>query len=184
MFIALSIGLFFFENWWHFTFVNHTHISCFILHAHVSICSFGKLQTALNLTIFFAILGESPSSSASDVDNLNNQIILGKNASTKAVSSPQVAGSHVIAARHHHQVMRLLHYVSTLGYYEVLVLCKCIRLLWCFGDYSLRNDHVAPLRFCYHIEEAFSLRSILGLSKLMALLVTWQLNLAEVKSSY
>ncbi|CAL9100108.1 unnamed protein product [Musa acuminata var. zebrina] len=70
-----------------------------------------ELQAALQ----FLPPGESPSSSASDVDNLNNQIILGKNASTKAVSSPQVAGNHVIAARHHHQVMRLLHYTNYLN---------------------------------------------------------------------
>ncbi|CAL9092148.1 unnamed protein product [Musa textilis] len=70
-----------------------------------------ELQAALQ----FLPPGESPSSSASDVDNLNNQIILGKNASTKAVSSPQVGGSHVIAARHHHQVMRLLHYTNDLN---------------------------------------------------------------------
>ncbi|WOK93578.1 hypothetical protein Cni_G02278 [Canna indica] len=59
--------------------------------------------------------GESPSSSASDIDNLNNQVMLAKNASAKAVSSPQVAGNHVIAARHHHQVMRLLHYTNDLN---------------------------------------------------------------------
>ncbi|XP_009391580.3 cysteine-tryptophan domain-containing zinc finger protein 7-like [Musa acuminata AAA Group] len=59
--------------------------------------------------------GESPSSSSSDVDNLNNQAILGKNASAKGVSSPQVAGNHVIAARHHHQVVRLLHYTNYLN---------------------------------------------------------------------
>lgn len=60
----------------------------------------------------FCVLGESPSSSASDVDNLNNQALLGKNALAKGVSSPQASGDHVLAAHHHHQVMRLLHYVS------------------------------------------------------------------------
>ncbi|XP_074571034.1 cysteine-tryptophan domain-containing zinc finger protein 7-like [Curcuma longa] len=59
--------------------------------------------------------GESPSSSASDVDNLNNQVLLGKNVSVKGVSSPQVAGNHILAARHHLQVMRLLHYTNDLN---------------------------------------------------------------------
>ncbi|XP_074565309.1 LOW QUALITY PROTEIN: cysteine-tryptophan domain-containing zinc finger protein 7-like [Curcuma longa] len=59
--------------------------------------------------------GESPSSSASDVDNLNNQALLVKNASVKGVSSPQVAGNHILAARHHLQVMRLLHYTNDLN---------------------------------------------------------------------
>ncbi|KAG6482465.1 cysteine-tryptophan domain-containing zinc finger protein 7-like [Zingiber officinale] len=59
--------------------------------------------------------GESPSSSASDVDNLNNQALLSKNVSVKGVSSPQVAGNHILAARHHPQVMRLLHYANDLN---------------------------------------------------------------------
>lgn len=57
------------------------------------------------------VLGESPSSSVSDVDNLNNQALLGKNALAKGVSS-QASGNHVLAAHHHHQVMQLLYYVS------------------------------------------------------------------------
>ncbi|WOK96001.1 hypothetical protein Cni_G04708 [Canna indica] len=66
------------------------------------------LQAALQ----FLPPGESPSSSASDVDNFNNQA---KNASVKGVNSPQVAGNHAISARHHHQVMRLLHYTNDLN---------------------------------------------------------------------
>ncbi|CAD5165029.1 unnamed protein product [Musa acuminata subsp. malaccensis] len=58
--------------------------------------------------------GESPSSSASDVDNLNNQAILGKDASGKDGSSPQVAGNSVIAARHH-QLMWLLRYINDIN---------------------------------------------------------------------
>ncbi|XP_008802117.2 cysteine-tryptophan domain-containing zinc finger protein 7-like [Phoenix dactylifera] len=56
--------------------------------------------------------GESPSSSASDVDNLNNQGTLGKAMSARGVTSPQVAGNHVIAACNHPHVMRLLSYTS------------------------------------------------------------------------
>ncbi|XP_073113913.1 cysteine-tryptophan domain-containing zinc finger protein 7 [Elaeis guineensis] len=56
--------------------------------------------------------GESPSSSASDVDNLNNQGTFGKAMSVRGVSSPQVAGNHVIAACNHPHIMRLLSYAS------------------------------------------------------------------------
>ncbi|KAG1371227.1 hypothetical protein COCNU_16G003210 [Cocos nucifera] len=59
--------------------------------------------------------GESPSSSSSDVDNLNNQATLGKSASARGVDSPQVAGTHAIAARNHPHVMRLLSYTNDLN---------------------------------------------------------------------
>nr|XP_010921772.1 uncharacterized protein LOC105045251 [Elaeis guineensis]XP_019706304.1 uncharacterized protein LOC105045251 [Elaeis guineensis] len=70
-----------------------------------------ELQTALQILQ----LGESPSSSASDVDNLNNQGTLGKATSARGVSSPQVAGTHVVAARNHPHIMRLLSYTNDLN---------------------------------------------------------------------
>lgn len=57
-------------------------------------------------------LGESPSSSASDVDNLNHPTTLDKVALPKGVSSPQVTGNHVIAARNRPNFSRLLNFVS------------------------------------------------------------------------
>lgn len=57
--------------------------------------------------------GESPSSSASDVDNLNNPSTVDKVALPKGVSSPQVAGNHVIAARNRPNFLRMLNFVST-----------------------------------------------------------------------
>ncbi|MED6149172.1 hypothetical protein PIB30_059920 [Stylosanthes scabra] len=57
-------------------------------------------------------LGESPSSSASDVDNLNNSITADKVALCKSTSSPQVAGTLVIAARNRDKMTRLLNYVQ------------------------------------------------------------------------
>lgn len=60
-----------------------------------------------------SILGESPSSSASDVDNLNNPVTVDKVALAKGVSSPQVVGNHVIAARNRSNFVRLLNFVST-----------------------------------------------------------------------
>lgn len=56
--------------------------------------------------------GESPSSSASDVDNLNNQGTVDKVALAKCVGSPHVAGNHVIAARHRPNFVRVLSFVS------------------------------------------------------------------------
>ncbi|XP_062087465.1 cysteine-tryptophan domain-containing zinc finger protein 7-like isoform X2 [Humulus lupulus] len=53
-----------------------------------------ELQTALQV----APIGESPSSSASDVDNLNNHTIADKASLAKGASSPQVAANHVVIA--------------------------------------------------------------------------------------
>ncbi|MED6209607.1 hypothetical protein PIB30_056410 [Stylosanthes scabra] len=67
-----------------------------------------ELQTAMQMVP----LGESPSSSASDVDNLNNSITADKVALCKSTSSPQVAGTLVIAARNRDKMTRLLNYVQ------------------------------------------------------------------------
>ena len=54
-------------------------------------------------------LGESPSSSASDIDNLNCQTMRDKAALSKV---PHVGGKHVIVARNHPNFVRLLDFVS------------------------------------------------------------------------
>lgn len=74
-----------------------------------------KDRVDLQIALDAPMPGESPSSSASDVDNLNNQGRVGKIASTKAVSSPQVAGNHAIAARNRPHVIRLLTYTNYLN---------------------------------------------------------------------
>ncbi|XP_051118486.1 cysteine-tryptophan domain-containing zinc finger protein 3-like [Andrographis paniculata] len=51
--------------------------------------------------------GESPSSSASDVDNLNHQTT-DKAALAKAANSPQVPGSHIITSRYRSGFLRIL----------------------------------------------------------------------------
>ncbi|WOG87318.1 hypothetical protein DCAR_0206541 [Daucus carota subsp. sativus] len=56
--------------------------------------------------------GESPSSSASDVDNMNNIATMDKVSLTKGVNSPQVAGNHVIPARSRPNFTRLLNFVQ------------------------------------------------------------------------
>ncbi|KAK7270216.1 hypothetical protein RIF29_23209 [Crotalaria pallida] len=71
-----------------------------------------ELQTALQM----APLGESPSSSASDVDNVNNSTTADKVALSKSISSPQVAGTHLIAARNRPNIVRLLSYAQDVNF--------------------------------------------------------------------
>eukprot|EP00262_Sarcandra_glabra_P014497 TRINITY_DN4257_c0_g2_i1.p1 TRINITY_DN4257_c0_g2~~TRINITY_DN4257_c0_g2_i1.p1 ORF type:complete len:303 (+),score=52.46 TRINITY_DN4257_c0_g2_i1:60-911(+) len=54
--------------------------------------------------------GESPSSSASDIDNLNNSVERG--ALAKGAISPQIAGNHVIMARNRPNFARLLNFAQ------------------------------------------------------------------------
>lgn len=64
--------------------------------------------------MFIFVVGESPSSSASDIDNLNNNnpAAVDKAAIAKGVSDPQIAGNHVIAARNKPNFLRILNFVS------------------------------------------------------------------------
>lgn len=56
--------------------------------------------------------GESPSSSASDVDNLTHQATADKAASAKVVGSPQVSGSQIVTSRNRSGLLRVLNFVS------------------------------------------------------------------------
>lgn len=71
-----------------------------------------ELQTALQMVP----PGESPSSSASDIDNLNNTAMVDKVAIAKGVSSPQVTGNHVIAARNRPNFVRLLNFAQDVNF--------------------------------------------------------------------
>ncbi|XP_057964806.1 cysteine-tryptophan domain-containing zinc finger protein 7 [Malania oleifera] len=73
-------------------------------------------QNELQMALQMVPPGESPSSSASDVDNLNNPPTLDKVALNKGVSSPQVAGNHVIAARNRPNFVRLLNFVHDVNF--------------------------------------------------------------------
>jgi hypothetical protein len=71
------------------------------------------LQTSLQI----APPGESPSSSASDIENLNNSAtMVEKSAATtalaKGIASPQVAGNHVIPVRNRPSLSRLLNFTQ------------------------------------------------------------------------
>jgi len=64
------------------------------------------------LLLIITFVGESPSSSASDIDNLNNNG-LSKGSSSKDANSPQVAGNNLLlAARNQPHLMRLLAYTN------------------------------------------------------------------------
>ncbi|KAK4363617.1 hypothetical protein RND71_018858 [Anisodus tanguticus] len=71
-----------------------------------------ELQTALQ--IFPP--GESPFSSVSDVDNLNNPTIVDKAASAKVVGSPQVTGTQVVSARNGSSFMRLINLAQEVNF--------------------------------------------------------------------
>ncbi|GER24751.1 CW-type Zinc Finger [Striga asiatica] len=71
-----------------------------------------ELQTALQIVA----PGESPSSSASDVDNLNHQITTDKAALPKAVGSPQVSGSHIITSRNRSGFLRILNFAQDVNF--------------------------------------------------------------------
>ncbi|PWA91451.1 Zinc finger, CW-type [Artemisia annua] len=67
-----------------------------------------ELQTALQL----GPTGESPSSSASDIDNLNNPAAVDKAVLAKGVNDPQIGGNHVIAARNKPNFLRILNFAQ------------------------------------------------------------------------
>ncbi|XP_022728318.1 uncharacterized protein LOC111283908 isoform X4 [Durio zibethinus] len=71
-----------------------------------------ELQTALQMVP----PGESPPSSASDVDNLNHPTTADKVALSKGVSSSQVAGNHVISTRNRPNFVRLLNFAQDVNY--------------------------------------------------------------------
>ncbi|KAF9607396.1 hypothetical protein IFM89_034629 [Coptis chinensis] len=74
--------------------------------------SANKDRLVLQASLQMVPPGESPSSSASDVDNLNNQGNPDKVALAKGVGSPHVAGDHVIAARNRPSFLRLLNFTQ------------------------------------------------------------------------
>ncbi|KAL3849783.1 hypothetical protein ACJIZ3_011665 [Penstemon smallii] len=71
-----------------------------------------ELQTALQIVP----PGESPSSSASDVDNLNHPENTDKAALGKVVDSPQVSGSHIITSRSRAGLLKLLNFTQDVNH--------------------------------------------------------------------
>ncbi|KAI3449522.1 hypothetical protein Pfo_006187 [Paulownia fortunei] len=71
-----------------------------------------ELQTALHIVP----PGESPSSSASDIDNLNHQATTDKAALAKVGGSPQVSGSHVITSQNRSGFLRILNFAQDVNF--------------------------------------------------------------------
>ncbi|XP_010523247.1 PREDICTED: uncharacterized protein LOC104801627 isoform X2 [Tarenaya hassleriana] len=67
-----------------------------------------ELQTALQMVP----LGESPSSSASDIDNVNHPATADKVGTSKGINSPLVAGNHIVTAQNRSNLLRLLQYAQ------------------------------------------------------------------------
>ncbi|CAA0832043.1 CW-type Zinc Finger [Striga hermonthica] len=71
-----------------------------------------ELQTALQI----APPGESPSSSASDVDNLNHQATTDKATLAKVVGSAQASGSHILTAQNRSGFLRILKFAQDVNF--------------------------------------------------------------------
>ncbi|KAL1197859.1 Cysteine-tryptophan domain-containing zinc finger protein 7 [Cardamine amara subsp. amara] len=67
-----------------------------------------ELQTSLQMVP----PGESPSSSASDVDNVNHPAAVDRVGTSRGISSPLVAGNHVISAQNRSNILRLLQFAQ------------------------------------------------------------------------
>lgn len=71
-----------------------------------------ELQTSLQI----GPTGESPSSSASDIDNLNNPAAVDKANLAKGVNDPQNGGNHIIAARNKPNFLRILNFAQDVNF--------------------------------------------------------------------
>ncbi|CAJ2661985.1 unnamed protein product [Trifolium pratense] len=71
-------------------------------------------RNELQSTLQMVSQGESPSSSASDVDNLNNQVAMDKATLPKGTNA-HVAGSHVISVRTRPSLVRLLDFTQDIN---------------------------------------------------------------------
>lgn len=69
-----------------------------------------KLELGAMLTWIISS-GESPSSSASDVDSLNNQMTADKSLTSKGKGC-HVTGNRIVVARNHPSFIRLFDFVS------------------------------------------------------------------------
>ncbi|KAK4265710.1 hypothetical protein QN277_026727 [Acacia crassicarpa] len=77
--------------------------------------SINRDQNELQSTLQMALQGESPSSSASDVDNLNNQAAMDKFTLLRGAGT-HVACNQVISARHRTNFVHLLDFTQDVNY--------------------------------------------------------------------
>ncbi|KAF8117893.1 hypothetical protein N665_0008s0232 [Sinapis alba] len=70
-----------------------------------------ELQTSLQIVP----PGESPSSSASDVDNVNHPAAVDRVGNSRCTSSPLVAGNHVISAQNRSNILRIIQFAQNVN---------------------------------------------------------------------
>eukprot|EP00257_Ricinus_communis_P005916 XP_002520661.2 uncharacterized protein LOC8287159 [Ricinus communis] len=124
-----------------------------------------ELQTALQMVP----PGESPSSSASDVDNLNHPATADKGTLTKSISSPQVAGSHIIAARNRPNFSRLLNFAQDVNF--AMEASRKSRLAFAAANLSLgetqRREGISSIKTALD----FNFQDVEGLLRLVRLAI-------------
>ncbi|XP_050366950.1 cysteine-tryptophan domain-containing zinc finger protein 7-like [Argentina anserina] len=122
-----------------------------------------ELQTALQMVP----PGESPSSSASDVDNLNNPSTLDKVPLPKGVSSPQVTGNHVIAARNRPSFVRMLKFTQDV--HNAMDASKRSRLAFAAADANMGEAKHAECISSIKRALDFNFQDVEGLLRLVRL---------------
>ncbi|KAL1155842.1 hypothetical protein V6Z11_A08G052000 [Gossypium hirsutum] len=122
-----------------------------------------ELQTALQMVP----PGESPSSSASDVDNLNHPTTADKVAFSKGVSPPQAAANHVISARNRPNFVRFLNFAQDVNY--AMEASRKSRIAFAHSKSILSGDEKGEV--IYSVKKAldFSFQDIEGLLRLIRL---------------
>ncbi|KAL1085457.1 hypothetical protein V6Z11_D08G051900 [Gossypium hirsutum] len=122
-----------------------------------------ELQTALQMVP----PGESPSSSASDVDNLNHPTTADKVAFSKGVSPPQVAANHVISARNRPIFVRFLNFAQDVNH--AMEASRKSRITFAHSKSSLSGDEKGEV--IYSVKKAldFNFQDIEGMLRLIRL---------------
>ncbi|KAJ6334531.1 hypothetical protein OIU78_011413 [Salix suchowensis] len=113
--------------------------------------------------------GESPSSSASDIDNLNNTTTPDKVPLTKGISSPQVTGSHIIAARNRPNFVRLLRFAHDVN--SAMEASRKSRLAFVAANASFREAPCGEGISSIKIALDFNFQDVEGLLRLVRLAI-------------
>ncbi|XP_039045390.1 cysteine-tryptophan domain-containing zinc finger protein 3-like [Hibiscus syriacus] len=112
-----------------------------------------------------SISGESPFSSASDVDNLNHPMTADKVAFPKGVSSPQVAGNHVISAKNRPNFVRFLNFAQDVNH--AMEASRKSRIAFIHAKSSLSGDDNGEVIYSLKKALDFNFLDIEGLLRLI-----------------
>ncbi|CAK7348261.1 unnamed protein product [Dovyalis caffra] len=113
--------------------------------------------------------GESPSSSASDIDNLNHTTIADKVPLTKGTSSPQVTGSHIIAAQNRPNFVRLLRFAQDVN--SAMEASRKSRVTFAAANVSLGEDRCGEAISSIKTALDFNFQDVEGLLRLVRLAI-------------